>query len=99
MLRINDPQKHKALYTWSHVHIINFQYVQDLVFLRIIILQFFKAFSFVIHSVTCTALQLEFIWKINVQQYEVMLNNLRSAVFVVVSTHILLFNSYTVYLT
>ena len=37
MLRINDPQKHKSLYTWelSDV-IINFQCVQDLLFLRII---------------------------------------------------------------
>ena len=33
MLRINDPQKHKVLYT-SELHdvIINFQFVQDFVF-------------------------------------------------------------------
>ena len=37
MLRINDPQKHKVLYTWELYEVItNFQCVQDLVFLRII---------------------------------------------------------------
>ena len=37
MLRINDPQKRKVLYTWElHDVIINFQCVQDLLFLRII---------------------------------------------------------------
>ena len=37
MLRINDPQKHKVLYTWELYEVItNFQRVQDLVFLRII---------------------------------------------------------------
>ena len=37
MLRINDPQKHKVLYTWElYDIIINFQCVQDLLFLWII---------------------------------------------------------------
>ena len=37
MLRINDPQKHKVLYTWElYDVIINFHCVEDLVFLRII---------------------------------------------------------------
>ena len=37
MLRINDPQKHKDLYTWElYDVIINFWCLQDLVFLRII---------------------------------------------------------------
>ena len=37
MLRISDPQKHKVLYTWElYDVIINFQCVQDLLFLRII---------------------------------------------------------------
>ena len=37
MLQINDPQKHKALYTWElYDVIIDFHYVQDLLFLRII---------------------------------------------------------------
>ena len=36
-IRINDPQKHKVLYTWQlHDDIINYQYVEDLLFLRII---------------------------------------------------------------
>ena len=37
MRRINDPQKHKVLHTWElYDIIINFQYVQDFVLLRII---------------------------------------------------------------
>ena len=37
MLRINDQQKHKVLYTWElNDVIINLQCVQDLSFLRII---------------------------------------------------------------
>ena len=34
MLRIIDPQKHKILFTWElyKVNIINFQFVQDIVF-------------------------------------------------------------------
>ena len=33
ILRINDPQKHKVLYTWElYDVIVNFQYVQDLAF-------------------------------------------------------------------
>ena len=37
MLGINDPQKHKVLYTWElYDAIFNFQRVQDLLFLRII---------------------------------------------------------------
>ena len=37
MLRINDSQKHKVLYTWELYDVIfNFQCVQDLLFWRII---------------------------------------------------------------
>ena len=37
MLRLDDPQKHKVLYTWElYDVIVNFQCVQDLLFLRII---------------------------------------------------------------
>ena len=37
MLRINDSQKHKSLYTWELCDvIINFQCAQDLLFWRII---------------------------------------------------------------
>ena len=37
MLRMNDPLKHKVLYTWElYDVIINFQCVQELLFLRII---------------------------------------------------------------
>ena len=37
ILRTNDPQKHKILYTWQlYDVIINFQCVKDLLFLRII---------------------------------------------------------------
>ena len=82
MFRINDPKKHKVLYKWElYDVIINFQCVQDLVFLRIInfkhsefravkLLQFefVRVQFFFIHTVKIEYIYLEIIFLVYKQK-------------------------------